>query len=80
MLSFTPCAKVSEEGGRWYGGGGLVEVEGRLVWGAGQIYEESGVFVFDEVKSEWSRVALVGEFGSRLAVCGGRLVRACLER
>ena len=70
MLSFATCANVPVPGGRGYGGGGLVEVEGRVVWGGGY-----GVYMLDEVRSKWSRVADGGgEYGGTLAVCGGRLV------
>ena len=69
MLSFATCAKVPVLGGRGGGGGGLVEVEGRVVWGG-----EYGVYMLDEVWSKWSRVADGGEVGGTLAVCGGRLV------
>ena len=56
-------------GGRGgYGvGGGLVEVEGRVVWGG-----YGGVYMYEE--DRWSRVADGGENGGTLAVCGGRLV------
>ena len=72
MLSFATCAKVPVLGGRGvYEGGGLVEVEGRVVWGG----YRGGVHMLDEVRSKWSRVADVGgEVGGTLAVCGGRLV------
>ena len=49
------------------GGGGLVEVEGRVVWGG-----YGGVYMYEE--DRWSRVADGGENGGTLAVCGGRLV------
>ena len=71
MLSFATCSKLPVPGGRGaYGGGGLVEVEGRVLWGGygGRVY------MLDEVWSEWSRVADGGELGGTLAVCGGRLV------
>ncbi|KAL5506820.1 hypothetical protein EMCRGX_G008564 [Ephydatia muelleri] len=73
MLSFATCANVPVPGGRgvWYGGGGLVEVEGRVVWGGEDM---GGVYMLDEVRSKWSRVADGGEWGGTLAVCGGRLV------
>ena len=71
MLSFATCANVPVLGGRWYGGGGLVEVEGRVVWGGGY---GGGVYILDEVRSKWSRVADGGAVGGTLAVCGGRLV------
>ena len=70
MLSFATCAKVPVRGGRGGLSGGLVEVEGRVVWGAGY----GGVHMLDEVWSKWSRVADGGEEGGTLAVCGGRLV------
>ena len=69
MLSFATCANVPEQGGRGAWGGGLVEVEGRVVWGG-----DGGVYMLDEVRSKWSRVADGGEEGGTLAVCGGRLV------
>ena len=71
MLSFATCENVPELGGRGYGGG-LVEVEGRVVWGGGGYGR--GVYMLDEVRSKWSRVADGGEKAGRLAVCGGRLV------
>ena len=72
MLSFATCANVPLLGGRGgFGGGGLVEVEGRVVWGGYGF----GVYMLDEVRSQWSRVADDGELGGTLAVCGGRLVR-----
>eukprot|EP00731_Ephydatia_muelleri_P004057 Em0002g233a len=70
-MSFASCANVPERGGRGYGGG-LVEVEGRVVWGVGGY--GGGVYMLDEVRSEWSRVADGGEWEGTLAVCGGRLV------
>ncbi|KAL5499450.1 hypothetical protein EMCRGX_G010869 [Ephydatia muelleri] len=69
MLSFKTCEKAPERGGRGYGdgGGGLVEVEGRVVWGGyGRVY------MYEE--DRWSRVADGGERWGTLAVCGGRLV------
>ena len=68
MLSFETCEKVPVRGGRGDGDGGLVEVEGRVVWGG---YGE-GVYMYEE--DRWSRVADGGEVGGTLAVCGGRLV------
>eukprot|EP00731_Ephydatia_muelleri_P004068 Em0002g244a len=52
MLSFATCADVPVRGGRGGGDGGLVEVEGRVVWGG-----DEGVYMLDEVRSKWSRVA-----------------------
>ena len=68
MLSFATCANVPVPGGR--GCGGLVEVEGRFVWGG----YGGGVYMLDEVRSKWSRVADEGAVGGTLAVCGERLV------
>ena len=54
MLSFKPCVNVPVRGGRAVGGGGgLVEVEGSIVWGGG--YEGRQVYIYDEGKSQWSR-------------------------
>ena len=52
MLSFKTCEKAPEQGGRGgvFGvgdGGGLVEVEGRVVWGGG-----GGVYMYEE--DRWS--------------------------
>ena len=66
MLSFKTCKKAPVRGGRG-GGGGLVEVEGRVVWGG-----YGGVYMYEE--DRWSRVADGGEVLGTLAVCGGRLV------
>ena len=75
MLSFATCANVPVPGGRGvYGGGGLVEVEGRVVWGGYGGRYGGGVHMLDVVRSKWSRVADGGEEGGTLAVCGGRLV------
>ena len=71
MLSFATCENVPVRGGRGWYGGGLVEVEGRVVWGGGY---GGGVYMLDEVRSKWSRVADGGEWRGTLAVCGGRLV------
>ena len=69
MLSFKTCEKVPWPGGRGdVGGGGLVEVEGRVVWGG----YGGGVYTYEE--DRWSRVADGGEMWGTLAVCGGRLV------
>ena len=68
MLSFETCEKAPVGGGRGGGGvGGLVEVEGRVVWGG-----YGGVYMYEE--DRWSRVADGGEVAGTLAVCGGRLV------
>eukprot|EP00731_Ephydatia_muelleri_P012877 Em0007g187a len=70
MLSFKPCVNVPVRGGRAVGsGGGLVEMDGSIVWGGG--YEDKQVYIYDEGKSQWSRMADGGERGARLAVCEG---------
>ena len=69
MLSFKTCKKAPEPGGRGGVGGGLVEVEGRVVGGGGY---RGGVYMYEE--DRWSRVADGGEMWGTLAVCGGRLV------
>ena len=75
MLSFATCADVPVYGGRGLGGGGgLVEVEGRVVWGGGFGGGCGGVYMLDEVRSKWSRVADGGGEVGTLAVCRGRLV------
>ena len=71
MFTYQTCAAVPVHGGRGVyggGGGGVVEVEGRVVWGGG------GVYRFDEVSSKWVRLADGGEVAATLAVCGGELV------
>ena len=71
MFTYQTCAAVPVRGGRWYGGGGggVVEVEGRVVWGGlGEVYR------LDEVSSKWVRLADDGEVGAKLAVCGGEMV------
>lgn len=47
MSTFKTCPEAPVPGGRGHGGG-LVEVDGRVVWGG------NGVFSFDEVNSKWS--------------------------
>ena len=69
MWSFKTCAEVPVQGGRGYGGGGLLEVEGKVVWGG-----YGGVYMLDEGKSRWSIEADGFEAGAMLAVCGKRLV------
>ena len=72
MFTYQTCAAVPEGGGRGsYGGGGVVEVEGRVVWGGGL---GGRVYRFDEVSSEWVRLASGGELGATLAVRGVKLV------
>ena len=66
MFHFETCQNVPDRGGRGYGGG-LVEVEGRVVWGGG------GVYRLDD-KDKWKRWTEGVEGGATLGVCGGRLV------
>ena len=71
MFTYQTCAAVPVRGGRgvYGGGGGLVEVEGRVVWGGGL-----GVYRFDEVSSQWVWLADGGGWRATLAVCGGEMV------
>ena len=72
MLRFNTCPNVPESGGRSCGdgGGGLVEVDGRVVWGV-----KLGLYSYDQVNSKWDRMADGGgDLGARLAMCGDRLV------
>ena len=69
MFTYQTCTAVPEQGGRK----GVVEVEGRVVWGGGGGRLGGGVYRFDEVSSEWVWLA-DGEWGATLAVCGGELV------
>ena len=71
MFTYQTCAEVPVRSGRGLGGGGVVEVEGRVVWGGGLGGE---VYRFDEVSSEWVRLADGGEVWATLAVRGGELV------
>ena len=66
MFRFETCENVPEQGGR---GGGLVEVEGRVVWGGG-----GGVYMLND-KGKWKRWTDV-ELWATLGVCGGSLVAA----
>ena len=75
MFSFKTCAPIpGQPGGRglhWCAGG-LVEVDGRAVWGRGAV--EGGVYVLDDrVDSKWNRLP-DGEGRATLAVCRGQLV------
>ena len=73
MFHFETCENVPEQGGRGaLGGGGLVEVEGRVVWGGGG---GGVVYRFDD-KEKWKRWTDDVELGATLGVCGGRLVTA----
>ena len=71
MFHFETCDNVPEQGGRGGYGGGLVEVEGRVVWvGLG------GVVCSLDDKDKWKRWIDGVELGATLGVCGGRLVAA----
>ena len=65
MFSFQACVNVPQRS-LYHGVGGLVEVEGRVVWSGGND-------VFEFVNLKWHRVADSGK-GATLAVCGGRLI------
>ena len=68
MFHFETCEHVPE---RSYGVRcGLVEVEGRVVWGG-----EKGVYRLDD-KDKWKRWTGGVEIGATLGVCGGRMVAA----
>ena len=69
MFTSKTCTAVPVQGGRGTLDGGLVEVEGRAVWGG-----PGGVYVLDEASSKWEEVADGVRYGARLAVCGGELV------
>ena len=70
MFHFESCENTPERGGRWYGSGGLVEVEGRVVWGRGG---GGGVYRLED-KDRWKRWTGGVEVGATLGVCGGELV------
>ena len=70
MFHFESCENTPVEGGRGNGGGGLVEVEGRVVWGRGGI----GVYRLDD-KDKWKRWTDGVEYRATLGVCDGRLVK-----
>ena len=70
MFNFETCENVPVQQGRGMLGGGLVEVEGRVVWGRGvQLYRLDN-------KDTWKRWTddVGGGGGATLGVCGGRLV------
>ena len=70
MFTYQTWAAVPVRGGRGgYGGGGVVEVDGRVVWGGrgGRVYR------LDEVSSKWERLA-GDEVRATLVVCGGEMV------
>ena len=69
MFRFETCPNVPDEGGRGWGVPGLLEVEGRVVWGG----EGSGVYRLEE-KDEWKRWTGGVEDGATVGVCEGRLV------
>ena len=66
MFHFETCEKVPRG---TLAGGGLVEVEGRVVWGRGG----GRVYRLDD-KDKWKRWTDGVEVGATLGMCGGRLV------
>ena len=68
MFTNETFTAVPVRGGRG-GSGGLVEVEGRAVWGG-----ERGVYHLGEASSKWERVADDVRWRATLALCGGELV------
>ena len=69
MFHFETCENVPVRGGRVYGSG-LVEVEGRVVWGG-----LGGVVYSLDDKDKWKSWTDGVEWGATLGVCGGRLVK-----
>ena len=73
MFKFKECTPVPVEGGQGviYGCGGVVEVEGRVVWAcrSGEVY-----WWDEEDKYKWKRMTDGVEIMGSVAVCGGRLV------
>ena len=67
---FKLCQQVPVQGGRGYGRGGLVEVEGGAVWGG-----RGGVYSLDEANSKWNRMFGSVKHWATLAVYQGELVR-----
>ena len=76
MFRFEICENLPDGGGRgaWYGGGGLVDVEGSVVWG-GEVVGSGGGRVYRlEEKDQWRRWTDDVEWQAKLGLCGGRLV------
>ena len=68
MFHFETCENVPEQRSRYDVRYGLVEVEGRVVYGqGGRVYKL-------EEKDRWKRWSDDIENGARLGVCGGRMV------
>ena len=80
MFHFESCENTPERGGRVWDGG-LVEVEGRVVWGRGEAVVwggggvRGGVYRLED-KDKWKRWTGGVEGGATLGVCGGELVAA----
>ena len=70
MFHFEACSTISDygQGGHRKGGGGLVEVEGRVMWGS-----LDAVYKLVEQTGNWVKVTTKASEAT-LAVCGGRLV------
>ena len=71
MFYFELCEDLPEGGGRgvMFAGGGLVEVEGRVVWGRGT---KGQMYSLEE--NRWIRWTSGVELEATLGVCGGSLV------
>ena len=69
MFRFKTCPNVPDEGGRGWGVPGLLEVEGRVVWGG----EGSGVYRLEE-EDKWKKWTGGVVDGATVGVCEGRLV------
>ena len=69
MFHFEKCGNIPDQGGRW-GGGGVVELEGKVLWGLGG----GKVYCLDK-KDRWKKWTDDVEWGTTLAVCGGKLVQ-----
>ena len=67
---FQTYAPVPEQGGRAWYGGGLVEMEGRVVWKG----VNGGVYLLDKENSKWERKIDEAEYGATLAVYGRELL------
>ena len=82
MFHFQKCAKVPEQGGRRWFGGGLVEVKEKVVWKGVDCkldnreveFFSQRMYFLNEKNSQWERVHMSGLYGATIANCGGQLV------